>query len=65
MAEKSPLTGPGAGKNQLTGDGAIAAIKENTGPKAKGDKHRTSHPKAGGTTQGPSGDIGHAGKWSP
>ncbi len=64
MAEKSPFSGVGSGKNQMTGDGAIAAIEENTGPKAKSEKHRTSHPKSGGKTTGQGGDIG-VGKWNP
>lgn len=62
--EKSPFMGTGAGKSQLTGDHEISHFKENTGPSAKAEKHSKSHPKAGGSTKGPSGDIG-VGKWTP
>lgn len=60
----SPFQGTGSGSNQVTGDGAIAHFKENTGPAGKNGP-QTSHPKPGGSTQGPSGDIGNASVWKP
>jgi hypothetical protein len=65
MPGKNPFKGQGAGKSQPTGQsGGISGVHENTGPSPKAEKHTKSHPKTGGTTQGPSGDIG-VGKWNP
>lgn len=62
--EKSPFSGTGAGKNQLSGDHEISHFKENTGPATKSSKHSKSHPSPGGKTEGPSGDMG-VGNWKP
>jgi len=62
----NPFTGMGPGKDTPQGEaGGITFVHEKSYPKAKTGSHSKSHPSPGGSTQGPSGDIGHADSWNP
>lgn len=58
--QKSPFSGTGAGKGQLTGSHEISHFTENTGPKAKSGSQKSHGP----SVQSETNEVKRA-SWSP